>query len=659
MFKNFTSKAFEIKILALILIATVLIYSNHFDNPFIFDDTHTIESNNSIRSLDNWISFFKDANTFSSLPANRAYRPMITLMNAIDYNLAGELNPRFFHYHIFFWFIVLIILVFLLCKHLYKISLPTNRYLGIVALISSAWFAFHTGNAETINYICARSDSFSTLCIVASLLLYIHPFGRKWYLYIITMIIGIWTKQTGVMFIPILFTYILLFEEHSMITDFRSNTKTKIFRFLKKALPAGIIGSSLFILNQYYLTPESTASTNFSVTRFEYISTQWYVIKHYLSNFLLPINLSADPDIAIIKPWYSFKILSGLIIIIGMLVVMIKTSLKKELRPISFGIAWFFIALLPTTLNPLFQIANDHRMFFPFIGLFIAIPYSALILAKNQKEIHKKHLFYIIPIIFLILIGHGYGTIQRNEVWSSHESLWLDVVVKSPKNGRGQMNYGLTQMEKGNYDVALNYFEKANLLSPNYYILHVNLAILYSAKKNLQKAEYYFDSAIKLNSSSPSPHYFFAKYLFDQKRYLEAKKQAQIALQKSPNHSQSQDLLNKISKNDIKIKQDISVLNAQVENSKDPAKLLDISLKYYQIQEYNLVISTCEKILKIDPKNAYAYNNICSAYNQLQQWELGAKACKKAIEIDPNYILAKNNLNWAESNLKPVKINKE
>ncbi|GAA0731576.1 hypothetical protein GCM10009430_43900 [Aquimarina litoralis] len=657
MFKNSTSKKFEIRILTIILISTFLLYLNHFNNPFIFDDTHTIESNNSIRTLNNWTTFFTDADTFSSLPANRAYRPMITLMNAIDYNIAGELDPSYFHYHIFFWFLVLIVFVFVLCKHIYKISLKKDKYAGIVALFSIAWFAFHTGNAETINYICARSDSFSTLCIVASLLLYINPFSRKWHLYIITMIIGIWTKQTGVMFFPILVTYIILFEEHTFLTDFRTETRTKTISILKKVLPTGIIASFLFILNQYYLTPESTDSTNFSVTRFEYISTQWYVIKHYLSNFFLPINLSADPDIAIIKPWYNFKILSGLIIIIVLFYLMIKTSLKKELRPIAFGIAWFFIALLPTTLNPLFQIANDHRMFFPFIGLFIAVPYSVLILVKNQKVFEQKKLLYLIPVTLFILAGNAYGTVQRNKVWNSHESLWLDVTIKSPKNGRGQMNYGLTQMEKGNYDIALEYFEKANSLSPNYYILHTNLAILYSAKKDFQKAESYFDSAIKLNTNSPSPHYFFAQYLSDQKRYLEAKKQVEIALQKSPNHIQSKNLLDKISKNSIKTNEELHSLQTQVENSEDPTKLLNISLKYYQIQEYKLVISTCKKILKIDPKNAYAYNNICSAYNQLKKWELGAKACKKAIEIMPNYELAKNNLKWALNNLE--KANKE
>ncbi len=654
MFKNFTSRKFEIKTLIVILIATFLIYLNHFDNPFFFDDTHTISTNESIRSLDNWTSFFTNADTFSSLPANRAYRPMITLMNAIDYSLASGLNSRYYHYHIFFWFLVLIVLMYVLSKHLYKASLPNYKYIGIAALFATAWFALHTANAETINYICARSDSFSTLCIVASLLLYIHPFGRKWHLYLLTMILGIWTKQTGVMFFPILFVYVVLFEEHLILTDFKKETKKKISTVLKRIAPAGIIASFIFLFNQYYLTPESTNSTNFYVTRFEYFSTQWYVIIHYLSNFIFPINLSADPDITIIKPWYSFKTLSGLLVILGMISIMIKTAFKKELRPISFGLAWFFIALLPTTLNPLFQIANDHRMFFPFIGLFIAIPWGALMVLKKYHIIdkNKQYSTQIIIALSIILIGHAYGTTQRNIVWDSRESLWSDVVKKSPKNARGLMNYGLSHMEKGDYDSAIEYFNRAYKLEPNYSLIHINLGIAYSGKKDHIKAEKYFNSALGFNITSPDPEYFYARYLVNLNKYQRAENLLKKALLKSPNHWQSKQLLNSIAGKIKTPKQEIKALQEKIKYQPNPSLYIELSLKYYQNKEYLKSIQTSTEVLKLEPNNANAYNNLCAAYNQLKKWKLGAEACKKALEIKPDFKLAKNNLKWATDNIK-------
>ncbi len=654
MFKNFTSQKLEIKVLAVVLIATFFLYLNHFDNPFFFDDTHTISENQSIRSLANWTRFFTNADTFSSLPANRAYRPMITLMNAIDYSFADGLNSRYFHYHIFFWFLILIILIYFLSKHLYSISLSKHKWIGVTALFATAWFACHTANAETINYICARSDSFSTLCIVASLLLYIHPPTRKWHLYIITMIIGIWTKQTGVMFFPILLAYVILFEEYALLTEFKVDTKKKIINCIKKIAPTGIVASFLFLFNQYYLTPESTDSTNFMVTRFEYISTQCYVIIHYLSNFILPINLSADPDITIIKPWYNLKILSSLAIIIAMLFLMIKTAFKKELRPISFGIAWFFIALLPTTLNPLFQIANDHRMFFPFIGLFIAVPWGGLMIIKKYKLLSqgKNYSVQLIIVLSILLIGHAYGTSQRNKVWDSGESLWLDVVVKSPKNGRGLMNYGLIHMAKGNYEIALGYFNRALELNPNYYTLHINLGILYGGLNNQKKALEHFDIALGLNSSSPAPEYYYARYLVDQKKYNDAAQYLRKAIAKSPNHTKSKELLNSIGDKIATPKDEIQKIIDQIKQNPDPSLYLDLSIKYYVIGDYEMSIAACKELLKLAPNNADAYNNMCVAYNQLKQWKLGAEACKKALEINSDFQLAKNNLKWATNNIK-------
>jgi len=55
----------------------------------------------------------------------------------------------------------------------------------------------------------------------------------------------------------------------------------------------------------------------------------------------------------------------------------------------------------------------------------------------------------------------------RAEPGLAHEeSLWLDVTEKSPHNGRGLMNYGLTQMSKGEIRTALDYFERALSIRP-------------------------------------------------------------------------------------------------------------------------------------------------------------------------------------------------
>ena len=188
-------------------------------------------------------------------------------------------------------------------------------------------------------------------------------------------------------------------------------------------------------------------------------------------------------------------------------------------------------------------------------------------------------------------------------------------------------------------------------MDPNYYILHTNLGILYAAKKEYPKAEQYFKSAINLNSSSPAPEYFYGRYLVEQKKYNEAEAYLKKALVKSPNHIQSKQLLQSISNKIVSFEEKVKVLQEKIKNTANAESYINLSLLYYRNGKYELVISTCKELLKIDPNNVPAYNNICSAYNQMKQWKLGAEACKKALEINPNHELAKNNLKWSTDNI--------
>ncbi len=72
-------------------------YSNHFHNSFHFDDGTVIQNNAYLRSLKNIPLFFRDATTFSSLPANAVYRPLTSVSFALDYWRSSGLDTFAFH----------------------------------------------------------------------------------------------------------------------------------------------------------------------------------------------------------------------------------------------------------------------------------------------------------------------------------------------------------------------------------------------------------------------------------------------------------------------------------------------------------------------------------------------------------------------------------
>src|ERR1700689_889971 len=78
-------------------VAVCAAYANHFHNSFHFDDAHSIVNNVYIRSLRNIPLFLTDGRTFSSLPTNQTWRPLVSISLALDYRLGHGLDPLWFH----------------------------------------------------------------------------------------------------------------------------------------------------------------------------------------------------------------------------------------------------------------------------------------------------------------------------------------------------------------------------------------------------------------------------------------------------------------------------------------------------------------------------------------------------------------------------------
>ncbi|MBI4931968.1 MAG: tetratricopeptide repeat protein [Bacteroidetes bacterium] len=642
--------------IALLLLLCVA-YSNHFSNGFEFDDSHTIVNNEYIRDVKNIPLFFTDIKYFGTNPGNQGYRPILVSLNAIDYWLAGGLNPVYFHADIFLSYLILLVLLFFMFQKILDTSLPSDKN-KFFALLFTGFYGLHAVNAETINYIIERCDSLSTLCIVAAFLLYMIPKTKKYFLYLIPAAIGVGTKETGAMFGIMLFFYILFFEEKVSLIDFILLKKVKqSFKAFVKSIPALIFSFGLFMLIQKKITSEATfmgGDSPYGV--WEYFRTQWVVIVHYIGNFILPLDLSADPDFGIYNSLLDRKVLLCLTILLFLVVVAFITSADEKKRPIAFGILWFFIALAPTSsFLPAGQIANDHRAFFPNIGLVLSLGWwlRLLYLRYEEKTIKHKYIPKIFFTLYLAVISlHAYGTYQRNIIWSSSEKLWLDVTLKSPKNGRGQMNYGLTLMAKGKYEETLPYFKRALELMPYWAYIHINMGILRDAMGYPKEAEEYFLNAIRYQPNVPDSYFFYARFLQKQGRTGEAISQLKKGHEISPGHSGITQYLNSLSAVQGENTGDyIKKIEKYTQENPTAENYIELSLAYYRNGMYKECINACEKALELHPNFALAYNNMCSAYNAMEEWEKAMAACSKAIEIDSNFQLAKNNLEWAKKNL--------
>src|SRR5438105_11338482 len=219
---------------------------------------------------------------------------------------------------------------------------------------------------------------------------------------------------------------------------------------------------------------------------------------------------------------------------------------SKQTRIIGFGLLWFLITLLPTSLFPLAEVMNDHRTFLPYLGLGIAIAGALAQLREArfvQTSLAKSALS---AVLLLILCTSAFATFERNKVWRTEETLWRDVTIKSPNNSRGLMNYGNTLMAKGDFNGALDYFHRALALAPQYSVLFVNLAIAEGATNQTALADQHFKEAMRLAPFSPDSYTFYARYLLSHSQTQHAETLIRSALALSPNESMARGLLQQV-----------------------------------------------------------------------------------------------------------------
>jgi len=529
-----------------------LSYANHFDNGFQFDDFHTIVNNTHIRTLSNIGRFFSDSEAYGTNPDNRTFNPVLVTLNALDYWIGGGLKPKVFHISIFTSYLVLGILLYSFFKKIFDLS-RADRWNHWFALLATAFFMQHTANAETINYIIMRSDSFSTLMIVASFILYFDQQARKLRLHYITFFLGLGTKATGFIFAPLLAAYILLFEEQMPLWGplIKKNFHSTI-KFVIKSAPIMLIAVCVFYFERKVFKHGNPApSSGLGLSKsFYYFATQWHVVAHYLGNFVLPLDLSVDTDFSLVTELLQRKILLSLALLMTIAGVGIHASRKQETRPIAFGIIWFFLALAPTSsIFPFGQIANDHRTFFPYIGLVMAAAWWIALRVMAIRDSTSASMI-ILPAItslyLLVICFHAYGTYQRNIVWGSAESLWKDATIKAPNNARVHLNYGLALMERGDYDEALIYYNKALALMPNWSYIHINMGILKNAMGKPEEGEEHFKKALQYHTLNPNSYYYYAVFLDKHSRSAEALDLIERGLKISPNYAGFHELRSKL-----------------------------------------------------------------------------------------------------------------
>jgi len=506
-------------ILSILIIAiTSIAYSNTLKNEFVWDDIKFIVESPYAHSVSKWQEAFSHNVGYSSGARNFFYRPLYTLINAVNYQM-GQGTPLAFHFTNIVLHASCAVLVLLF---LYMLS----QNLAVSAA-ASAVFAIHPVQTQAIAYIAGRADPlflfFSLLSLIGFL---IYRNNRKslliYSLSVVSFILALLSKEMAAM-APVYMMLIIL-----ILDDGRLKQKT---RNLKIILPYAAVLCVYLLLRLTVLnfSKESMTFATVTIPPFSVRAlTACKAVFLYFRYLLLPAGFHMEMSVPYVRTLSDPTALIAVFGILGLAGLI--WYIKDRNRLILFGLAWFFIGLIPVlNLFPINAVFAVHWMYLPSIGIFFAI---ALWL---WNLIGKKSTLAYTALVTILCLALSFMTFLKNREWKNAETLYENI-LKHSKTARIYVNRGNAASRERKFDEAIEYYNKALEIAPKQTEVYVNLGYIYNSQGEFKKAEKSLSKAIALSPKHANAHFNLAVTYVNRKRYKESIDSLKETLKSNPNH---------------------------------------------------------------------------------------------------------------------------
>ena len=229
--------------------------------------------------------------------------------------------------------------------------------------------------------------------------------------------------------------------------------------------------------------PRYTALAQFSLDirpLWDNLLSEFHALSYALGLFFTPWNQNFDHDLPVFHSPTQWPLPFDLVLVVGAVVVSI--LLVRRLPLVSFGLAWFLIQLLPTTIIPRNDLLSERNLYLPVIGLLLAIVSLGWHLVQWLLVIVRRPALVRIGSAVLataLIVVLCLFTYQRNLLYRDRVLLWSDAVAKSPNKARPHNNLGRAYALQGDWDRAIEEFRTAARLDPDFIIARQNLLDAY------------------------------------------------------------------------------------------------------------------------------------------------------------------------------------
>ncbi len=356
----------------IICLTALIVYSNTFDVPFIFDDRSAIPDNPAVRSFD-----------LPRIYGSTPLRALPYISFALNYQFHGE---AVWGYHLINLIIHILSglvvwrLALLIFRRMGDSEMPSPGKTPVdkpfsAALFAGLLFIVHPVQTQAVTYIVQRMASMAALFYIAAVFLYAcsrsqmraGSTGRVCYGFsLLSALCAVHCKENTITLPAAVALYELCFENRQHRTDW--------FLLLPYVLVSAFI--PLYTINVSSLSldqiSKATAETA-NISRVTYLLTEFRVIVTYLRLLLLPVHQNLDYDYRLATSLFEPRIFFSFLLLSAIGIAGTLAFWRNRL--VTFCVFWFYISLsVESTIIPIRDVIFEHR-------LYLAMPAFALILS--------------------------------------------------------------------------------------------------------------------------------------------------------------------------------------------------------------------------------------------------------------------------------------
>lgn len=477
--------------------SAICVYANTFHNQMFWDDNDFILDNAYIKNISNFPKFWTENLIAGSGLLSNYYRPTLLSVFSIEWHLWGN-NPIGYHVTNTLFHAANGVLLFLLLFTCFKKK--------SLAFFTALIFVIHPLQTEAVSYANSLGDSLSVFFVLIGLNLLAQTKDRPplqgFFLTLaaaLSYILAQTSKETGIIFGPLAFLVLL--------TIYRTaHWKQKVEELIKKLLPVGVLTITYLALRAGPLNFKNSFNlydtpTDYSSNILVRLYTFCKIIFTYLGLIFWPQHLHMERGVSPILSYTSPWVWAGAALILALLIA--AWLLRKRALPVSFGIIWFFICLIPISniLVPINGQLYEHWLYLALSGIALAVIYLLSLLWRYLPSLQIT-----IAVISIFAIGTlSIRTVLRNQEWATAIGFYKQTLNYAPHSYRLWNNLGMEYAEAKQTEKALDAYNEAIKLDPANPVALYNRANLIRDQGDLLGAISVYEQILGID-----PYFYYA-----------------------------------------------------------------------------------------------------------------------------------------------------